>query len=78
MSDRQKKYLDTYRRCSRKYQRRTQKNKTITITIGEHDGRVISARMQATINTNTGLVTVTNALWHRGYAMYPSYHEAGA
>jgi len=72
MSDRQKKYLDTYRRYSKEYQRRVQKNKTITIRIGKHAGRVISARMQASLNTSTGNVAVTNALWHWGYTIYAS------
>jgi len=69
-------YGATFRRCSRKYQKRTHKNKTITTRFGEEAGRVISTRMQAGLNTKTGTVCITAALTWHGQMIYPSQAEA--
>lgn len=45
--------------------------KAITTRIGEEDGRVISLRTQAGLNTATDAVCVSCALWH-GRAIYPT------
>lgn len=65
-------YAATRQRCARAYQRRTQRSKGITHRINTEDNHAISTKCETHINTATGTVTTTNALWHRDRYIYPT------
>ena len=65
-------YTETRRRSSRNYQRRTQKTKTTTHRIGRASGRAISTTTQTHLNTATGTVSISCAIWHKARYIYPT------